>query len=96
MLIYVLARQVVDMALFLCDALPKPQEHELRQRACVKAAKSELLRYGSPQRMWYFQKLELHPVKLNLTFRGSSRSDRSDSSRRSKGGGGGDRGKGEG
>ena len=48
----------------------RPQDEELRQRAYVKAARSELLRYGSPQRMWYFQKLELHPVKLNFTFRG--------------------------
>ena len=35
----------------------------------VRQREVELLRYGAPQRMWYFQRLELHPVKVNLTFR---------------------------
>ena len=33
------------------------------------AIETELLRYGAPEKLQYFQKLELHPVKVNLTYR---------------------------
>ena len=49
---------------------------EGRQRAArqkfKKASASELLRYGDSQRRWYFGKLELHPIKLNLTFKANN------------------------
>jgi len=48
---------------------------QAQARPCASEAvrslprRAELLRYGAPQSMQYFRKLELHPVKLNLTFR---------------------------
>lgn len=66
---FVLSAQLPQLAVLVRDAFPAPQEEELRRRAWVKAARSELMRHGFTHRMWYFNKLELHPVKLNLTFR---------------------------
>ena len=71
MLDLVIASKLPHLALFIRDAFPRSGEEESKRAASIRAARSELLRYGAPQRMWYFQKLELHPVKLNLTFRGS-------------------------
>jgi hypothetical protein len=53
---------------------PAPSERREREtrRVAKHAARSELLRYGDSQRRWYFGRLELHPVKLNLTFRANN------------------------
>ena len=57
--------------------MPRPADEERRERAARKNAKlaqrADLsLRYGEAQRRWYFGKLELHPVKLNLTFKANN------------------------
>ena len=51
---------------------PTPSGPSAARRAAKLAEKSELLRYGEAQRRWYFGKLELHPVKLNLSFRANN------------------------
>ena len=73
---FALAAQLPALVTMIVDIVPKPPDEEKRERAARRvaklAARSELLRYGEAQRRWYFGKLELHPVKLNLTFRANN------------------------
>lgn len=66
---FILAAKLPQFALLLCSAFPGPVESEVRRRAWEKASTSELLRRGSAKRMWYFARLELYPIKFNLTVR---------------------------
>ena len=66
---FVLAAKLPALAALIDSLLPKADAEEKRIRSNKKALKQELLRYGTSKRLWYFARLELAPVHLNLTFR---------------------------
>jgi hypothetical protein len=70
---FTLASELLGLISLISELTPKQTDEALRERAARRVARqalrTELLRYGEAQRRWYFGKLELHPVKLNLTFR---------------------------
>jgi hypothetical protein len=71
---FVVASQVQQLGeqILALGIIAKPNH---RTRAAEsRAAKSgvALTRYGATQRMWYFHKLEIHPIKVLLTFRSNN------------------------
>ena len=71
---FVVASQVQQLGeqILALGIISKPNH---RTRAAEsRAAKSgvALTRYGATQRMWYFHKLEIHPIKVLLTFRSNN------------------------
>lgn len=64
---FAVASRLPELVVFLMEATAGVVVAAAKP-APATATKADLLRYGTTRRMQYFQRLELHPVKLYLTF----------------------------